>query len=45
MMIKSLYANSTSAILLYNAEGEFFKTSVGVRRVCLLSPNIIQLIP
>ena len=32
MMIKSLYANSTSAVLLNNSEGEFFKTSVGVRR-------------
>ena len=32
MMIKSLYANSTSAVLLNNAEGEFVKTSVGVRR-------------
>ena len=32
MMIKSLYANYTSAILLNNAEGEFFKTTIGVRR-------------
>ena len=37
IIIKSLYTNHTSAMLLNNAEGEFFKTSVGVRQGCLLS--------
>ena len=37
MIIKSLYANYTSVILLKNAEGEFFKTSVSVHQGCLLS--------
>ena len=43
MMIKSLYANSTRAVLLNNAEGELFKTSVGVRQLCLLSPTLFNL--
>ena len=43
MMIKSLYANSTSAVILNNAESEFFKTSVGVRHGCLLSPTLFNL--
>ena len=43
MMIKSLYANSTSAVLLNNAEGEFCKTSVGIRQGCLLSPTLFNL--
>ena len=41
-MIKSIYENSTSAVLL-NAEGEFFKTSVGLRHICLLSPTLFKL--
>ena len=31
MMIKSLYANSTSAVLLNNMAGPFFSTTVGLR--------------
>ena len=43
MMIKSRYANSTSAVLLNNAESEFFKTSVGVRQGCLISLTLFNL--
>ena len=43
MMLKSLYANCTSAELLNNAAGEFFKTSVGVRQGYLLSRTLFNL--
>ena len=43
MMIKSLYANYTCAVLLNNIEGEFFKTSVDVRQGCLFSPTLFNL--
>ena len=36
-MIKSLYQNSTSAILFNSIQGQMFKTTVGVRQECLLS--------
>ena len=42
MMIKS-YINSTSAVILNNSEGEFFKTSVGVRQGCMFSPTLFNL--
>ena len=37
-LIKLLYKSSTSAILLDNIKGDYFKTTVGVRQGCLLSP-------
>ena len=43
MMIKLPYANSTNAMLLNNAEGEFKKTSVDVRQGYLLSPTLFNL--
>ena len=43
MMIKSLYANSTSAVLLNNMAGPFFNTTVGLRQGCLLSPTLFNL--
>ena len=36
-LIKSLYKSITSAILLDNIKGDYFKTTVGVRQGCLLS--------
>ena len=43
MMIKSVYANSTSAVLLNNMAGPFFNTTVGLRQGCLLSPTLFNL--
>ena len=43
MMIKSLYANSTSAVLLNNMVGPLFNITVGLRRGCLLSPTLFNL--
>ena len=41
-MIKSLYCNSTSAVLINNIQGNTFKTTVGVRQGCLLSPVLFN---
>ena len=41
--IQALGANSSSAVLLNSQLGEFFKTSVGVRQGCLLSPILLNL--
>eukprot|EP00745_Piridium_sociabile_P015104 TRINITY_DN22265_c0_g1_i7.p2 TRINITY_DN22265_c0_g1~~TRINITY_DN22265_c0_g1_i7.p2 ORF type:complete len:126 (-),score=27.31 TRINITY_DN22265_c0_g1_i7:44-421(-) len=38
-VIKALYADSTSAVLLNNNCGVLFKNTVGVRQGCLLSPT------
>jgi len=37
-MIKALYSQDKSAVLLNNQICDFFNTSVGVRQGCLLSP-------
>ena len=37
-IIKSLYDNSSSAVLINNITGSFFNTTVGVIQDCLLSP-------
>ena len=42
-LIKSLYKSSTSAILLDNIKGDYFKTTVGVRQGCLLSPILFNI--
>ena len=42
-MIQALYNNATSAVLLNNQTGEFFRTTVGVRQGCLLSPTLFNL--
>ena len=41
-MIKSLYCNSTSAVLINNIQGNTFKTTVGIRQGCLLSPVLFN---
>ena len=43
LMIKSLYTNSTSAMLFNSIQGQMFKTTVGVRQGCLLSPVLFNL--
>ena len=42
-LIKSLYKSSTSAILLNNIKGDYFKTTVGVHQGCLLSPILFNI--
>ena len=42
-IIESLYANSTSAVLINNVTGNFFDTTVGIRQGCLLSPVLFNI--
>ena len=41
--IQALYEHSQSAVLLNNQLGKFFKTTIGVRQGCLLSPVLFNL--
>ena len=41
-VIQSLYTNSSSAVRINNTTEELFKTSVGVRQGCLLSPVLFN---
>ena len=41
--IQSLYSEATSAVYLDNKIGEWFRTTVGVRQGCLLSPTLFNL--
>ena len=41
--IKALYDNAKSAVFMGSELGDFFKTSVGVRQGCLLSPVLFNL--
>ena len=41
--IQSLYENEFSAVLVQEATGEWFQTSVGVRQGCLLSPTLFNI--
>ncbi|KAL8579713.1 hypothetical protein ACOMHN_034789 [Nucella lapillus] len=42
-VIKALYDDSKSAVLLNNHIGELFRTTVGVRQGCLLSPVLFNI--
>ena len=42
-IIQALYSNATSAVLLNDQIGDFFRTTVGVRQGCLLSPTAFNL--
>jgi len=42
-MVEALYKNASSAVLLNNQHGEFFKTTVGVHHGCLLSPVLFNI--
>ena len=42
-VIQALYANSNSAVLLNNQLGELFRTTVGVRQGCPLSPVLFNI--
>ena len=41
--IETLYQNATSSVLLNNVVGEEFRTTVGVRQGCLLSPVVFNI--
>ena len=42
-LIERLYKNAQSAVIINGAIGKFFKTTVGVRQVCLLSPILFNI--
>ena len=42
-VIKALYNKSSSAVLLNNQIGESFRTSIGVRQGCILSPVLFNI--
>ncbi|KAL8568203.1 hypothetical protein ACOMHN_027726 [Nucella lapillus] len=42
-VIKALYDDSKSAVHLNNQIGDFFRTTVGVRQGCLLSPVLFNI--
>ena len=42
-IIQTLYDNASSAVLLNNQVGESFRTTVGVRQGCLLSPVLFNI--
>ena len=41
--IKNLYNKATSAVLFNGSIGDWFRTTVGVRRGCLLSPALFNI--
>ena len=43
LCVEALYKNVSSAVLLGSQVGEYFKTTVGVRQDCLLSPVLFNL--
>ena len=43
-VIQKLYENATSAVCFNNSIGDWFKTSVGVRQGCLLSPTLFNIL-
>ena len=42
-VIKNLYDKATSAVLFNSSIGDWFRTSVGVRQGCLLSPTLFNI--
>ena len=42
-IIKQLYAKATSAVIAQGSVGDWFKTTVGVRQGCLLSPTLFNI--
>ena len=42
-VIKNLYKKATSAALVNSSIGEWFRTAVGVRQGCLLSPTLFDI--
>ena len=44
-VIKNLYGKATSAVLFNSRIGDWFRTTVGVRQGCLLSPTLFNIFP
>ena len=42
-VIKNLYNKDTSAVLFNSSIGDWFRTTVGVRQGCLLSPTLFNI--
>ena len=42
-VIKNLYDKATSAVLFNGSIGDWFRTTVGVRQGCLLSPTLFNI--
>ena len=42
-VIKNLYNKATSAVLFNGSIGDWFRTTVGVRQECLLSPTLFNI--
>ena len=42
-VIKNLYDKATSAVLFNSSRGDWFRTTVGVRQGCLLSPTLFNI--
>ena len=42
-VIKNLYNKATSAVLFNSSMGDWFRTTVGVRQGCLLSPTLFSI--
>ena len=42
-VIKNLYNKATSAVLFNSSIGDWFRTTVGVRQGCLLSPTLLKI--
>ena len=42
-VIKNLYDKATSAVLFNGSIGDCFRTTVGVRQECLLSPTLFNI--
>ena len=42
-VIKNLYGKATSAVLFNSGIGDWFRTTVGVRQRCLLSPTLFNI--
>ena len=41
-VVKNLYDKATSAVLFNSSIGDWFRTTVGVRQGCLLSPTLFN---
>ena len=42
-VIKNLYNKATSAVLFNSSVGDWFRTTVGVRQKCLISPTLFNI--
>ena len=42
-VIKNLYNKATSAVLFNSSIGDWFRTTVGARQECLLSPTLFNI--